>query len=194
MISLSQNITSATSEFEILLRPHFNHLYSIAVRLSGGSVADGEDLIQELLLKLCSRQYQMEKIEKLRPWLVKVLYRLFIDYIRRENRSPLHLVIKPQMDETDPVDNLTCSSKGPEAQLAHRNRKDMLLNAVYNLNRKQQTVCILHDMEGYTLIELEEILDTPLGTLKSRLHRARTQLRQVLRLKGFSNNITGENL
>ncbi len=185
VISISENMSCAT-EFEIILKPYLHHLYKVALRFTGGVVADSEDLLQELLIKLYGRRDQLETIEKLRPWLVKVLYRLFIDKVRRENRSPLHLVVKPAGEEPDPVETLVCSANGPAESLASHDLKSKLMLAVQSLNEEQRTVCILHDMEGYTLVELEEILETPLGTLKSRLHRARARLRKILRLQGVT--------
>lgn len=185
VISISEKMSCAT-EFEIILKPYLHHLYKVALRFTGGVVADSEDLLQELLVKLYGRREQLETIEKLRPWLVKVLYRIFIDNVRRQNRSPLHLVVKPSGEEPDPVDMLACSGSGPAESMAHGAMKSQLMAAVDSLKEDQRTVCVLHDMEGYTLIELEDILETPLGTLKSRLHRARARLRKILRLQGVT--------
>lgn len=190
VISLSQNIRCAT-DFETLIDPYLGHLYKVAMRFTGGSVADSEDLIQELLVKLYTRREQLQGIEKLRPWLVKVMYRTFIDHVRRQNRSPLHLVVKPTDDGVDVVDTLASCTAGPAEQLTARDANSRLLDAVQSLKEEQRTVCILHDMEGYTLVELEEILDVPLGTLKSRLHRARTRLRKILFHQGMTSEKRG---
>lgn len=179
VINIRQDINCAT-DFERIMNPHLGHLYRVALRFSGGCVADSEDLIQDLLVKLYSKRKQLAEIERLRPWLVKVLYRSFIDHVRRQNRSPLHLVTKPKDDGIDIIDNLASSTAGPDEEVTRQERNKQLLAAVQSLNEEQRTVCILHDMEGYTLVELEEILDIPLGTLKSRLHRARRRLRKIL--------------
>jgi RNA polymerase sigma-70 factor (ECF subfamily) len=65
---------------------------------------------------------------------------------------------------------------------------DLLDKALNQLSESHRTVLILHDVEGYTLVELQEILDLPLGTLKSRLHRARAGLRQVLAMEPYAGN------
>ena len=90
IISLAQYFT-LTSSFEALLQPHVAVLYRHAFRLTG-NVSDAEDLVQDLLVKLYPRRRELTKIEKLRPWLFKVLYRLFIDQRRKASRNPLHLV------------------------------------------------------------------------------------------------------
>lgn len=190
IISISQNM-SRTADFESLLDPYLHHLYKVAMRFTGGSVADSEDLVQELLIKLYSKQEQLAGIEKLRPWLVKVLYRTFIDHVRRQNRSPLHLVVKPVGDGVDVVDTLASEAVGPCDHLTAHDTSSQLMAAVQSLKEEHRTVCILHDMEGYTLVELEEILDTPLGTLKSRLHRARMRLRKILSQQGFTREKRG---
>ena len=191
VITFTKSI-SRTTEFETLINPYLHHLYKVALRFTNGSVADSEDLIQELLIKLYAKRQQLEAIEKLRPWLVKILYRTFIDHIRRQKRSPLHLVIKPKTEEPDIIETIACSRSGPADCLINDSTNKIIMKAVQGLNEEQRTVCILHDMEGYTLIELKEILETPLGTLKSRLHRARARLRKTLHLQGFKNKKRGD--
>ena len=164
------------SPFEQLIEPHLHHLYQLAYRLSN-SQTDAEDLVQDVVLKLLSRDHEMGQIEKLRPWLAKVLYRQFIDQYRQQTRSPLNLVTDGEdglLEQPDP------SGVTPESQTEADFSQKRLIKALQTLNQDQRTVVLLHDVEGYTLSELEGILESPQGTLKSRLSRARTQLREYL--------------
>ena len=179
VISLIQHFSQA-SDFETIMKPHLLGLYRLAFRLTG-KAADAEDLVQDVLVKLYPKRQELAEVEKLRPWLAKVLYRTFLDEQRRLKRSPLHLVNKKtEHEDCDILDSLPSDDCGPEEDTQAYQMRGLLQQAIRSLNPDQQHICMLHDVEGYTLSELEDILETPIGTLKSRLHRARKNLRIFL--------------
>lgn len=165
--------SSAQSEFERLISPHVDHLYRLAFRFTNNA-QDAEDLVQDLLIKLYPRFAEIKDIERLRPWLDRVLYRLFIDRIRHNQRRPLF-----DCEEIDP-DEIAHADGDPEFDLERRFSQERLQQAYARLSEDHRALVAMHDIEGYTLNELESMLDTPIGTLKSRLHRARKQLRKNL--------------
>jgi RNA polymerase sigma factor (sigma-70 family) len=167
------------SAFEYLINPHLKPLYRVAYRLTGRR-EDAEDLIQELLVKLYIRREEMQGIEQLRPWLLRVLYCQFIDTHRKNSRSPLRLTDSFSEGASDPLDSLVSPDGGPEADVEQANQNRSLLRAIASLSEDHRVVISLHDMEGYTLEEIQTMLDCPIGTLKSRLHRARARLRELL--------------
>ena len=175
----------ASSKFEDLLRPHVEHLYRLAWRFTG-SVADAEDLVQDVLLKLFPRAQELSDIEQLRPWLVRVLYHQYIDLMRQKERSPSVGPTPNSEDGVNPLDELPSVQDGPEEHAERGQRYERILWALDQLNPDQRAVVAMHDIEGYNLEELETILETPLGTLKSRLHRARGRLRELLAMEPFS--------
>jgi len=162
-------------DFETLVRPHLSHLYRLAYRFCGQR-QDAEDLVQDLLVKLYPRHAEIAKVEKLRPWLVTTLYRMFIDGTRRKARSRLELID----DETSFYDSIASSDDRPEQSLAREQQIDQMQRAFERLSDDHRTLLTLHDIEGYRLVELEGMLEIPLGTLKSRVHRARARMRQLL--------------
>ena len=176
---------TAASKFEDLLRPQVEYLYRLAWRFTG-SVADAEDLVQDLLLKLYPRTRELLDIERLRPWLAKVLYRQYIDFVRERARSPLVELAADSEGEDDPLDTLPALKDGPEDHAERSRLRERILAALERLSPEQRAVVTMHDVEGYSLDELETILETPLGTLKSRLHRARQRLRALLPMEPFS--------
>jgi len=164
---------SDSDRFEQLVFPHIDHLYRLAFRFTGRR-EDAEDLVQDLLVKLYGRQQEVETIDKLRPWLAQVLYRLFIDQVRQQKR-------RPSVDESEAdCDVFENPEGGPEQLVQQAIVQDRLQQAFTALNDDQRALLALHDIEGYTLAELESVLETPIGTLKSRLHRARQKLREKL--------------
>lgn len=172
---------SEQSAFETLVRPHLKPLFSLAYRFTRNR-EDAEDLIQELLLKLYPRRNELMEVERLRPWLARVMYRIFIDNHRRYSRSPVHLAVDYGCDEqnADPVDNIISLGGDPEQETEQSVLNRHLLKVIDRLSEDHRHVLGLHDIEGYTLEEMQVILDCPIGTLKSRLHRARARLRELL--------------
>lgn len=174
----------AAPDFQQLLRPHVDFLYRLACRFTGRA-ADAEDLVQDTLIKLLPHTDEMREIEQLRPWLARVLYRQFVDFVRRRGRSPLDAA--PGDDSGgDPLGQLAAAEDGPEESLDRSLRQEHLVHALEQLAPEQRAVLALHDIEGYRLEELETMLETPLGTLKSRLHRARRRLRALLPVEPFT--------
>jgi RNA polymerase sigma factor (sigma-70 family) len=175
----------AASNFEDLLRPQVEYLYRLAWRFTG-SVADAEDLVQDLLLKLYPRTAELYEIEQLRPWLARVLYRQFVDSVRQQARSPITVIADDRSDGENALDAFPAAKDGPEDRAERSAWRERILAALQQLNPEQRAVVAMHDIEGYSLEELETILATPLGTLKSRLHRARQRLRALLPMEPFS--------
>lgn len=165
--------------FADLVRPHLKILYRLAYRLTGNS-HDAEDLIQDLLFKAYGRLDELRAIEKRRAWLARVLYNQFIDNRRRNSRSPLHLAVDHSADEGDFLGELGMDRSGPETEVIRETEQQLILGALSRLPDDQRNIVILADIEGFTLAEMETIVDCPQGTLKSRLHRARARLRELL--------------
>lgn len=169
-----------TDRFEILLRPYIPYLYQLAWRFTR-SQADAEDLVQDLMLKLYPRQDELEKIENLRAWLAKVLYRQYVDQLRLKSRTPVDLV-NTELEE-DEEQEFPISNQPEQEQAQLMVQIERLLP---QLNDDQRVLLILHDVEGYTFNEIQAMTDTPVGTLKSRLNRARKKLRDLM--EPFSSN------
>ena len=165
--------------FDTLLTPHLAYLYRLAYRFCGNS-HDAEDLLQNLLIKLYPRYQELLAIENLNSWLARSLYHLFIDATRKDKRNPLH----GALEEEELKDHLSPQQE-PDESLENTQLQQQLHKALESLNPDQRALIGLHDMEGYTLQEIELLIDTPLGTLKSRLHRARKQLREQLMMEPF---------
>ncbi len=163
-------------DFDALIRPHLDILYRTAFRFCRQR-HDAEDLVQDLLIKLYPRREELARIDKLRPWLITSLYHLFIDGTRKSKRSPLQAI----EDEQGFYDSMPSDLPGPEGQLLREQRLRAIQRAYERLSDEHRALISLHDIEGYRLPELQEMLGLPLGTLKSRIHRARARLREMLR-------------
>jgi RNA polymerase sigma-70 factor (ECF subfamily) len=158
--------------FEALLRPHLDRLYRLAYRFTG-SRDDAEDLVQELCVRMVPRLEQLRALDNPAPWLARALHNLFVDEARRRQKSPVQAVeVLPEVPSDAP---------GPDQLALGELTLERIEAALARLPAEQRAVLAWHDIEGYTLDELADSHDLPLGTLKSRLHRARAALRQQLR-------------
>ena len=162
-------------QFEIFVKPHLNKLYRLAYRLTNQR-DDAEDLVQEVLLTVYPRLEEMRHIDKLAPWLSRILYRKFVDQYRKQKRS----LIDYTDDDQSIYESQTDTSMQPAEHLNNSQTQSMLNLALGKLNEDQRVLIMLHDVEGYTLQEIADMLDTPIGTLKSRINRARTKLREII--------------
>lgn len=153
--------------YTALVRPHIAAMYRAAWRWTRNRET-AEDLVQDVLVKLIDRIDEMRQVEQLRPWLIKIVYRCCVDYYRRESRSPVTAGegIDAAVDGYDPVE-LTA-------------RQQLLSAGLERLEPGQRDVILLHDVEGYTAVEVAEILEISAGTVKSRLHRGRRRLKKFI--------------
>ena len=164
------------------MREHVPALYRSAYRWTG-AVDRAEDLVQQLLVRLYPRLAELRELDRLRPWAIRVMYRIFVDGLRRERASPVQFGAETPADpETPSAEDEAWLDPGPgPAELAEQElTQERLLRAWERLGQEHRVVLSLHDIEDYTLPELAQIMDIPLGTLKSRLHRARARLRELL--------------
>ncbi|WP_144392127.1 RNA polymerase sigma factor [Pleionea sediminis] len=163
--------------FEELFAPQIKPLFKVAYQWTLNS-QDAEDLVQELALRVVDRVDEMNAIEKLRPWLVKIMYRLFVDEIRKKNARPLayeHLV-----DEEVMKNLFVDSGSDPEAIVAIDQLGRELIANLKQLEHEQAVTLFLFEVEGYSLKEIADIQSVSEGTVKSRLHRGRKIMKKQL--------------
>ena len=167
--------------FERLVRPHFDRLYRLAWRLCAQK-SQAEDLFQELLIKAYGKLDELTTIDEPGSWLSRVMYNLFVDERRRFARQRMHTIEEGEM----PGEGIAGLS-GPDDPVHNNERRqriEALDTALSQLSDEHRVVVLLHDTEGYKLAEIQELTGVPVGTIKSRLHRARARLREILTQNG----------
>jgi RNA polymerase sigma-70 factor (ECF subfamily) len=167
--------------FEQLVRPHFERLYRLAWRLTGAR-EEAEDLFQELLIKAYGKLDDLVQIDEPGSWLCRVMYNLFIDERRRFARRRMHTVEEGQLTG-DGLEGMP-GGNDPVRDNERLEKIRRLDRALAQLSDEHRVVVLLHDTEGYKLEEIQSLIDVPIGTIKSRLHRARARLRDILRADG----------
>jgi RNA polymerase sigma-70 factor (ECF subfamily) len=177
-------IDPSAVEFDRLMRGHVRPLYRYAYRWTG-DVDQAEDLVQETLTRLYSELPRLREVEKVRPWAARVMYRIFVDWLRRANRSPVVFTGRsgttgePFDEEEEPAE--AAADADDLEDLTERALERERIVAVWGrLQEQHRVVLSLHEIEGYSLDEVAHIIEAPVGTAKSRLNRARKHLRELL--------------
>lgn len=163
--------------FGEMIKPHMKRMYRVAYRLTG-SQAEAQDLFQDVLLKLYPRCDRLAEIESPGPWLARVIYNQFIDNKRRFLQRNLTLVSHTEFSENPDLAPATQDSIEEIIDQAINIKR--VTKALSRLSEDHRLVINLHDIEGYTLAEVSDITGVSIGTLKSRVHRARARLRNIL--------------
>ena len=163
---------SQQDRFARLVRQHYQVLYRAAYRLTRSS-ADAEDLVQEVCLRAYPRIGEIEGLEQPRGWLLRVLYRLFVDLRRRYERTNVRAI--------DENEEFMSDEPSPAEEADRALDRSRIEGAWRHLNHDQRLLLVLHDVEGYSLAEIHSLTGIKDGTIKSRLHRARVRLGQLLR-------------
>jgi len=169
-------------EFNKLIQPHMVHINQLAYRLTGNK-DDAQDLVQDFLIKVFPRFDTLDQERGIKSWLSRVLYNTYIDQWRKQKNNPIQVVSdinKYDMDDETFFNEHICQRFCPAEMLNLSQQQQILIRLLFRLKNEHRIVITMHDIEGYTLPELSEILGVTLGTLKSRLHRARAKLKILI--------------
>ena len=171
------------ADFEEAAMPFMPQLYAVALRMTR-SPADAEDLVQETYLKAYRAFGSFEAGTNLRAWLYRILTNTFISTYRSKQRRPGSVDIDDVEDLylyhrlTDlPTDAGTSSA---ETVVLEGIPDDAVRDALDDLPENFRIPVLLCDVEGFSYKEIAEILDIPIGTVMSRLHRGRRALQKQL--------------
>ena len=161
----------AVPTWEELARSHDRFLYSLAYRLCGNH-QDSQDLVQEVLLRVRRglKNYQPGNLE---GWLSRITTNAFLDRVRKQKRRPT----VPLPDEPDRVIQ---GSPGADAEMAARDLPEHLQALLMDLPPDYRVAVVLKDVLSFSYEEISEMVDVPIGTVRSRIHRGRGSLREAL--------------
>ncbi|SKC76646.1 sigma-70 family RNA polymerase sigma factor [Ohtaekwangia koreensis] len=179
--SPKQNYTEAEKQniFHGEFMPHINSMYNFAYRLTLDS-DDAKDLLQDTYLKAYRFIESFQKGTNAKAWLFRILKNSFINDYRKKSKEPS----KVDYQEVESYYNSEEVDRQITPDLRVEALKDMIgdeiSNALNALDVDFRTVIILCDLEGFKYEEMAKILDIPIGTVRSRLHRARNLLKEKL--------------
>jgi RNA polymerase sigma-70 factor (ECF subfamily) len=163
-------------EFESEALVHLDTLYNVALRLTGNA-SDAEDLVQDTVTKAYRAWDKYEPGTNCRAWLVTIMRNTFINQYRRRSKQPSPV----QFDAVEDISVFEqVQDRDPEGSFFRFIVDDEVKQAIQELPEEFRIPVVLSDVEGLSYAEIAEILDLPVGTVKSRLFRGRRRLQQRL--------------
>lgn len=177
--SLSEEEKQELFEEEAL--PHLNALYNYALSISR-SAQDAEDLVQDTFLRAYRFFHQYTPGTNCKAWLFTILRNLYNTRYKNYKKSPgkVHYEDLEEIYDFILDSDLSSSIDDPEGELFDNILPDEMVAAIEDLPEEFKSTLILADVEDFSYKEIADILDCPIGTVMSRLHRARNILKKKL--------------
>ncbi|WP_250846637.1 sigma-70 family RNA polymerase sigma factor [Aquisphaera insulae] len=160
------------------MRRYQDRLYPTLVRLTG-SPENAQDVLQDAFIRAFEKLDQFHGESSFYTWIYRISINLALSARRRRRRGKDRVEAIPLSPVVDPVDD--SPGTDPGFALEHREREALVEAALKALAPDHRAVVVLKDFDGRRYEEIADLLDIPVGTVRSRLHRARCELRERLR-------------
>ena len=188
MTGLTADEVQKQEDFQEEIIPHLDAMYNFALRLTSDP-NDAEDLVQDTIVKAFRFFSSYEKGTNAKAWLFRILKNSYINNYRKKSKQPAQV----DYDEVSSFYETIRADRTDTSDLEDRMFRDLIdddiAGALEQLPEDFRTVVLLCDVEGFTYEEIANMLDVPIGTIRSRLHRGRnllkTQLLEYAQKRGY---------
>ena len=163
---------------EMLLESYAPKVFNLSCRLLCNNV-DASDAAQDSLIKIYDNINKFHGSSRFSTWVYRLTYNTCIDFLRKKKKTEFYEINESMPDNT-----------APPHEIAEKNERIRIINrAISELPEDYRAVIVLRDVNGHSYEEISEILGCSLGTVKSRINRGRSKLKEILSLY-MEQNIT----
>lgn len=173
-----RSLQACEQQFEAKMRHTYKQAYNLAMRLTGNSV-DAEDLIQESYIRAFRFFHRYDDSLPFTSWLYRIITNVHIDMVRRKGRIRTLSLESSSTEGTGGWD-LPDKTATPEQTIVDEHMDGPIQRALLKLSPDFRAAVLLADVEGMAYEEIAQVMETSIGTVRSRIHRGRKQLRNLL--------------
>src|SRR6056297_980384 len=189
MAELTQKEIKKQQDFNDEILPHLDALYNFALRLTTDP-NDAEDLVQDSIVKAFRFFSSYEKGTNAKAWLFRILKNSYINSYRKKSSKPQEIDYDEVATFYETIRAERTETSDLEDKMFRELIDDDISNALDDIPEDFRTVVLLCDVEDFTYEEIANMLDVPIGTIRSRLHRGRNllkaQLMEYAKKRGFA--------
>lgn len=177
---VNKAVKGDNSAFEALMEKHMGIIYNIALRMTANQ-DDAEDMTQEIMIKIFRSLGSFKGNSKFSTWIYRVAVNTCLDELKKK-KNKKHLSLDAEISGDDGENQIEIKDDSPSPEkLAEQNElRDLVAAAVKLLSDEHRAVIVLRDIRGMSYSEIAGILGCSDGTVKSRISRARAQLKMIL--------------
>ncbi len=165
--------------FEELTSGYYTKVYNICARMLNNP-DDASEQAQETFIKAFKYIKDFKGNSTFSTWIYRIATNTCLDFIRKNKNKSTLSIEQETFEEVTIKDRLYSSSPGPEVIAEINEQKAAIKKAMSEMNEKNRVIIVLRDFMGLSYDQISETLETPVGTVKSRISRARSELRELL--------------
>ena len=169
-----------TSSFDLLVEEHYTRVYNTALRMLGDPDS-AADATQAAFVRAFRSLESFRGDSSFSTWLYRITANVCLDELRNRPQEPVSLTFVSDDDEEPQERSIPDNRTEPAACVARNERQRVVHEAIQQLSAEHRVVLVLYDLDGFSYKDTAQILGIPVGTVKSRLNRARCALKEVLR-------------
>jgi RNA polymerase sigma-70 factor, ECF subfamily len=171
---IEATLAGDANAFGLLVRRYQDRLFNTLVHVTG-SREDAEDVVQDTFVQAYTKLTHFQQRASFYTWMYRIAFNLWVSR-RRRRRPQLSVDVGREVAGLDPVSAL----ESPLRQLERQECIELIRRTLSTLDEQTRTILVLREMDGCCYDEIAAILELPVGTIRSRLHRARLQLKRHL--------------
>jgi RNA polymerase sigma-70 factor, ECF subfamily len=175
---ISQALAGQTAAFGQLVQKYQDRLYNTVVHVAGNA-EDAKDVVQEAFVQAFLKLESFQGASAFYTWLYRIAFNVAATHRRR--RASRHAAEQAAISDGQGANGAAHAGEAASERLESQERCRQVRYAIAQLAEEYRVVLVLREMEGYCYETIAEVLDLPVGTVRSRLHRARMQLREQLK-------------